>query len=136
LLQFTQCGTYYGWEHLSLDENSDSAIPGCPGTSFIVNLRTASIQIDELEPPQSPVPTELTDAKTDTARLPEGLSVLVTDDDRVLRKLISRSLKRISPTWKLSESSNGETALMKAQEQSFDLIFMVRQRNSRLFQLF
>ncbi|KAL3943078.1 MAG: hypothetical protein SGARI_000061 [Bacillariaceae sp.] len=62
-------------------------------------------------------------------QLPENLSVLFTDDDMVLRKLFSRTLKKLSPTWKIQEASNGETAIeicaeKKESGEMFDLIFM------------
>eukprot|EP00529_Nitzschia_sp_RCC80_P003842 CAMPEP_0113469268 /NCGR_PEP_ID=MMETSP0014_2-20120614/15806_1 /TAXON_ID=2857 /ORGANISM="Nitzschia sp." /LENGTH=1063 /DNA_ID=CAMNT_0000361729 /DNA_START=91 /DNA_END=3282 /DNA_ORIENTATION=+ /assembly_acc=CAM_ASM_000159 len=62
--------------------------------------------------------------------LPENLSVLFVDDDMVLRKLFSRTLKKLNPTWKVSEASNGETAIEMLTKQEdgekkgFDLIFM------------
>ena len=56
--------------------------------------------------------------------LPEELSVLFVDDDAVLRKLFVRAVKKLSPTWKIQEASNGETALRLCDSDSFDLIFL------------
>ena len=42
----------------------------------------------------------------------------------IIRKMLSRSLKRLAPTWKLQEASNGETAIRLAGQESFDLIFL------------
>jgi CheY-like chemotaxis protein len=56
--------------------------------------------------------------------LPENLSVLFGDDDRILRKLFSRSLAKAAPTWKIQEAANGETALRLVDSESYDLIFM------------
>ena len=56
--------------------------------------------------------------------LRESLSVLVVDDDLVLRKLMSRSLQRIAPEWSIQEAANGETALRMTDTAAFDLIFM------------
>jgi two-component system response regulator ResD len=56
--------------------------------------------------------------------LPDKLSVLFVDDDCVLRKPFTRSLRRIAPEWNLTEASNGETALRLVGSQEFDLIFM------------
>ena len=67
--------------------------------------------------------------------LPLNLSVLFVDDDTILRKLFSRTLKKINPTWSLREASSGEIAieLITSQEagsgetqtpSGFDLIFM------------
>ena len=59
-----------------------------------------------------------------SAELPEKLSVLVVDDELVLRKLLSRSIRRVAPGWQVQEASNGETALVMADTHNFDLIFM------------
>eukprot|EP00536_Pseudo-nitzschia_multiseries_P005710 jgi/Psemu1/303548/fgenesh1_kg.111_\ len=71
--------------------------------------------------------------------LPENLSVLFVDDDMILRKLFSRTLKKANPTWMLKEASSGEIAielicsqqddghghgLGDGQQCGFDLIFM------------
>uniref|UniRef100_A0A7S1YGL3 Response regulatory domain-containing protein n=1 Tax=Grammatophora oceanica TaxID=210454 RepID=A0A7S1YGL3_9STRA len=56
--------------------------------------------------------------------LPENLSVLFVDDDTMIRKLFSRSLKRVAPTWTIQEASNGETALRMVEKETFDLIFL------------
>jgi len=58
------------------------------------------------------------------AQLPEVLTVLLVDDDLLLRKLLSRSLKRVAPKWVIKEASNGETALTLAENNDFDLIFL------------
>jgi CheY-like chemotaxis protein len=72
-----------------------------------------------------------TGEESTVCELPENLSVLFVDDDLVLRKLFSRTLKKLNPTWKIQEASNGETAiemLTKKEEdtekQKIDLIFM------------
>lgn len=64
------------------------------------------------------------DTVTDRQELPDKLSVLFVDDDCVLRKLFTRSLKRIAPQWNLMEASNGETTLRLVGSHKFDLIFM------------
>jgi signal transduction histidine kinase/CheY-like chemotaxis protein len=56
--------------------------------------------------------------------LPKELSVLFVDDDRILRKLFSRSIKRNFPGWRVQEASNGETAIRLVESEAFDLIFM------------
>jgi signal transduction histidine kinase/CheY-like chemotaxis protein len=43
--------------------------------------------------------------------LPKNLSVLFVDDDMVLRKLFSRMLKKVNPTWRCMEASSGESAI-------------------------
>ena len=44
-------------------------------------------------------------------KLPENLSVLFVDDDMVLRKLFSRTLRKMNPTWTCKEASSGEMAI-------------------------
>jgi CheY-like chemotaxis protein len=56
--------------------------------------------------------------------LPEKLSVLFVDDDRILRKLATRSLAKVRPGWTVREAASGETALHLLENESFDLIFM------------
>jgi CheY-like chemotaxis protein len=60
-------------------------------------------------------------------RFPETLSVLVVDDDKILRKLFVRSVQRIAPQWTISEASSGEEAVTVVSDQgnsAYDLIFM------------
>lgn len=52
------------------------------------------------------------------------MKVLLVDDDTVLRKMLSRSMKRVAPSWNIREAANGETALSLVQQESFDLIFV------------
>jgi CheY-like chemotaxis protein len=57
--------------------------------------------------------------------LPPTLSVLIKDDEMILRKLFHRSIKKALPAATVTEASNGETALRYVDEgQKFDLIFM------------
>jgi CheY-like chemotaxis protein len=56
--------------------------------------------------------------------LPESLSVLFVEDDLILRKLFSRTLRKVAPGWTVREAANGETALRLTETESFDLIFM------------
>lgn len=119
-----------------LDEDYDSGIPGCPGTRFVVNLQV----------PPAPPPIELrskeferqgdsangdtlptvtsNDGEDSIQELPEKLSVLFVDDDAILRKLFSRSLRTVAPGWTICEAANGETALKLVEDEHYDLIFM------------
>lgn len=56
--------------------------------------------------------------------LPETLKVLVVDDDLIVRKLLLRSIRRLAPGWTAKEASNGETALLMAEAEDYDLIIM------------
>ncbi|KAG7345286.1 multi-sensor hybrid histidine kinase [Nitzschia inconspicua] len=56
--------------------------------------------------------------------LPPGLSVLFVDDDFTLRKLFVRAVTRVTNGWNIDQASNGETAVVKVQEQHYDIIFV------------
>ena len=112
-----------------LDADYDSGIPGYPGSRFVIDLNTHPLDIEsdsalakaaEAKSMKSSGSSNLLISEA----LPEKLKVLFVDDDFVLRKLFSRSLKRIAKDWDLHEASNGETALRMCEEDDFDLIFM------------
>ena len=138
---------------LYIDESYESGIPGFPGARFVLDLKKPPFILttnilesisNNSEFDLSPNDTELDTAATSMEpssklrvdqnngatmnvleELPENLNVLFTDDDMVLRKLFSRSLKKVAPSWNIKEASNGETAIQLAQgEMKFDLIFM------------
>jgi len=111
-----------------LDEDYDSGLPGRPGSRFVVELKA---------PPGDFLTNGITsmlkdDGKNDKSsevfgqELPKNISVLFVDDDPILRKLFSRTLRTVAPDWKIREASNGETALqlVEANNNQFDLIFM------------
>lgn len=54
----------------------------------------------------------------------ENLKVLVVDDDTILRRLITRTLQQVAPTWSIMQAANGETALRMTDDRDFDLIFV------------
>ncbi|KAG7369896.1 PAS domain containing protein [Nitzschia inconspicua] len=62
--------------------------------------------------------------KEENQVLPPGLSVLFVDDDFTLRKLFVRAVTRVTDGWNIDQASNGETALVKIQEQHYDIIFV------------
>jgi two-component system sensor histidine kinase/response regulator len=115
-----------------LDEKYDSGVEGCRGTRFVIDLNTSPLNFDsealdtyELSNGSSKDGTAVPAADdADQRELPDKLSVLFVDDDFVLRKLFTRSLRRIAPEWNLMEAANGETALRLVDSQEFDLIFM------------
>jgi CheY-like chemotaxis protein len=124
---------------ICIDETYDSGIAGCPGTRFVVDLHSPPLQLDDSELDKYGLLAEgesgarahfATDAIIDPVQessnqeLPEGLSVLFVDDDLVLRKLFSRSIKKAAPTWAIKEAANGETALEIVDTETFDVIFM------------
>lgn len=56
--------------------------------------------------------------------LPGHLEVMFVDDESVLRKLFIRTVRKVAPTWRITEASSGDRALQLAQTKTFDLIFM------------
>ena len=116
---------------LYLDETFDSGVPGFPGTRFIIETgRKPEIVDDDIDEKQETPACSNEFTKEGTAIsatntvLPEGLSVLIVDDDMILRRLINRSLSRIAPSWNFRQAANGETALKMAAEHDFDVIFL------------
>jgi len=110
-------------------------VVGSPGARFVVKLNTPRIPSESIllegsgMNSTSSTAATATEAYTDEVvqGLPESLSVLFVDDDNVLRKLFSRSIKKIAPTWKISEAASGEAALElleTADEPVPSLIFM------------
>lgn len=123
-----------------LDKSYNSGIPGCPGTSIIINLRRPPVSGEDLGKDvdgngagggtSTSMTTDSAPLFTDNAgveydNLPDNLNVLFVDDDAILRKLFSRSVKRTCPTWTMQEASNGESALQLLDSgMKFDLIFV------------
>ena len=104
-------------QHTLQGEKDDEAKDSPPLLSSLSNV----------PPIFSPEPTtkESTSKQSPSEpQLPEGLSVLFTDDEAMLRKLFVRALKRVEPSWNIKEAACGETALDMCSSQQFDLIFM------------
>lgn len=129
---------------LVLDESYDSGVNGCPGTRFIVDANLIPLSVDECQEylldgevdeykeweesqdigGSDILPADHDIIATDQDELPVSLMVLFVDDDMVLRKLFSRSVKSVISTWTIHEAANGESGLQMALEQEFDLIFL------------
>jgi len=135
---------------ISLDNDYDSGIPGNPGARFVVDLQTppsdttvieiplsmefdrdSSAHVNFLDETNGTKSSQLfehcegEESTVDSSipELPESLNVLFVDDDRVLRKLFSRTIKTVAPGWNIREAANGEAAILLADEEDFDLIF-------------
>lgn len=120
--------------NIHFDDDYDSGIEGHPGTRFIIDLQTSSI-----DPPTLLLPVDEKDvAESDTAEtndfndddgnsspidLPGSLKVLFVDDDQVLRKLFVRSICAVAPGWTVREAASGEAALRLVESDEYDLIF-------------
>jgi CheY-like chemotaxis protein len=117
-----------------LDESYDSGLPGRPGAKFVISLLQPPTHLphhdaDSIADPggsEGTADTQLssddgettTAATTTTAKIPEALSVLFVDDDLVLRKLFSRTIRNILPGWTVREAANGETAIRLVEDST------------------
>jgi signal transduction histidine kinase/CheY-like chemotaxis protein len=134
---------------ISLDNEYDSGVFGYSGARFIIDLQSGPVDLPVITFPlfdgdetdddgtDDDVSNEnfkksegsgITHGMDDDMNslpheLPETLKVLFVDDDSVLRKLFTRSIKRVCPGWTIREAANGETAILLAEEEDFDLIF-------------
>jgi CheY-like chemotaxis protein len=130
-----------------LENNYHSGLVGKPGTKFVIELDCDSIKMDigslaetergsdgwesgessrsssEPSPLFTPPSSKQEDERAINV-LPVKMSVLFVDDDMVLRKLFARSLKRVQPDWTVQEAANGETALLMAEKETYDIIFI------------
>ena len=123
---------------IDLDGSYDSGIPDCPGSRIAFCLKApehvGNKTIEELEVSEAalvdlsrhsmmcdPLVQENEECSIE---LPTNLSVLFVDDDAILRKLFTRVINTIAPTWRVRQASNGETALLLTDTDSFDIIFM------------
>jgi signal transduction histidine kinase/CheY-like chemotaxis protein len=114
----------------ALDIESTSSSEGTSSMTYQTQRSAVALESDD-NPAARCVGTgdgctgETVDGTGDSIRnLPEELSVLFVDDDMILRKLFSRSIKKAFPGWRVQEASNGETAIRLVDTASFDLIFM------------
>lgn len=115
-----------------LDEDYQSGIKGYPGTRFVVNLKREPIDPRFIHDYHSSsaggtgetFPIESDEEDSAVHELPEALSILFVDDDPILRKLFTRTVRTVAPAWRIREASNGETALRLVEEDTFDLIFV------------
>jgi signal transduction histidine kinase/CheY-like chemotaxis protein len=113
---------------IKLDEKYESGTEGCPGSRFIIKLDTPAILSDSIDLETNELSLDDTSkislGDSSPNELPENLSVLFVDDDTTLRKLFSRSIRKLMPSWKVQEAGNGETSLKMVDNNKFDLIFM------------
>lgn len=141
-----------------LDEDYDSRVEGCPGARFAIALNTRPVTEDSITKFTSSRHSKTDDSTEDiesfgtnssllqdmpvteeetapTITLPDAMTCLFVDDDVLLRKLFSRSLKRAMPNWEVREASNGETALRLVDDHTFDIIFVDQYMSSAEKQL-
>lgn len=128
---------------LWLDESYHSGIEGSPGARFVLDMNVPPEEEEILEDeetcealspgssralgeskPNGESDDEIDEDGDVDSELPDGLRVLFVDDDRILRRLFARTVKKIQPTWAINEAASGETALKLVETQDFDLIFV------------
>jgi CheY-like chemotaxis protein len=109
---------------IALDDTFDSGIEGCPGTRFKLNLNQPPVEQNDEDVDSSDMDSSAENGAVSKDPLPKNLSVLFVDDDTVLRKMFSRALRRVAPDWKISEASNGETAIRMVDTNTYDMIFI------------
>lgn len=55
--------------------------------------------------------------------LPPSMRVLLVEDESILRKLFIRTVRKLAPSWQVTEAGNGERALQLMNERDFDVVF-------------
>jgi signal transduction histidine kinase len=124
---------------IRLDESFHSGVEGYPGTRFVIDLNVPPMAVDQYlqtdengatkkesdkERGNEDVPKSGDSLEEQTKELPGSLSLLFVDDDMILRKLFTRSVRKIVQGWNIQEASNGETAVRMCEDQNFDVIFI------------
>lgn len=124
-----------------LDESYDSGVPGCPGARFVIDMKARPIPVESIFVSSTDATEQCSSAhgnaiekvsdRVDEIRspgqdsdLPKGLSVLFVDDDTILRRMFTRSVRKVAPDWRIQDVANGETALRMVEHEPFGLIFV------------
>lgn len=126
--------------NISLDESFHSGVEGCPGTRFVLRLNQPPLEIEKrldletkkaisgpsISNGEAAAKAMMSEATTNchASALPETLSVLIVDDDTMIRKMFRRAALRTAPQWEIEEACNGETALVITKSRKFDVIFL------------
>lgn len=64
---------------------------------------------------------------SELAPLPDSYSILIVDDDKISRKLLTQALRKIAPEWNINAAESGEEAIAQVCSSdcnNFDLIFV------------
>lgn len=121
-----------------LDETFNSGVDGFPGTKFVVDTKTAPMTREDIEAYITNKDEEISSSlrfmlekelneaeeRAKNKILPETFSVLFVDDDTILRKLFTRSVRKLAKTWNVKDAPSGETAIEMVEKEDFDLIFI------------
>lgn len=100
---------------IHLDPTFQSGVEGCPGARFQISL-----PLPETVPDPAAASAQNPNLKPFRARA----KVLHVDDDKMVRMIVSRMLKRVARGWEFDQASSGEEALTKAAQTDYDLIIM------------
>ena len=136
---------------LYLDESYDSGVEGCPGARFVVHLKdthpiiqsldqidtdsaacgtsrfvdSVDVEMGSINTSEETSVVENSQAEcTRPCALPDKLSILYADDERILRKLAIRAFSKLRPEWTVEETASGEAALTLVESKRFDIIFL------------
>jgi PAS domain S-box-containing protein len=122
---------------IEIDNSYNSGVKGSPGTRFVVKIPAPKIEDNKLQKDASMQPeasleasidkTQLTKLKNGAATpesntknfqaptnqdsIPSNLNVLIVDDDRIIRKLLTRRLQKIDKTMNVETAESGEKAI-------------------------
>jgi CheY-like chemotaxis protein len=122
-----------------LDPSYHSGVPDHPGTRFVVDLKQPPLEgalamdpdvLKMLNASSSSNSKKHDESSASNSQLtsyelPEKLNILFVDDDPILRKLFTRTIKSTYPNYVVREAANGETALRLCEEgEQYDLIFV------------
>jgi len=137
--------------NISLDESYRSGYKNAPGTSIVIDLNKPPDELDSatelgkdnwdeentegmssvdqhyaqqpsITIPKGEFPVLVPPSVIDG--IPQNLSLLFVDDDRILRKQGTRAIKMLSPEWRVHEAASGEACLQMTENDNFDIIFI------------
>jgi Histidine kinase-, DNA gyrase B-, and HSP90-like ATPase/Response regulator receiver domain len=104
---------------IRLDESYLSGVDNHPGACCVVSLYTLPLVVECVD-----ISNRSFNDKRSDESLPQALDILFVDDDMVLRKLFSRSIRKLNPNGVITEASSGESALQLAASHTYDIILM------------
>ena len=115
-----------------LDETYDSGVPNFPGTRFVLAMNAPPLDVEKTletedissQGGQLRIHRKSEALQQQETEIPDPLSILFVDDDMILRKMFSRSLKRVAPHCTVDEASNGETAIQMIEKTDYDVVYI------------
>ena len=103
-----------------LDPNYRSGIKACPGCRFVVEL-----PLKDMGKPQS-TPHKVQPERTLSTEELSGVNftLLLVDDDPLIRLVTSRILKQLAPHWEYLEATSGKEALERVLASKVDIVIV------------